>query len=115
LLGILSIVSGAKIAVVLMVLGVAVVDAVWVIARRVFWEKKSFAAADRKHFHYRLIDAGFSHRLAVILIWCISAAFGASTLLLQSAEKIIAFVILAVVTLFIGVATIIKRNKSNAP
>ena len=110
-LGVLSIISGAKIAVVLMALGVAVVDAAWVIARRVFWEKRSFASADRKHLHHRLLDAGFTQRSAVLFLWFISAAFGAATLLLQSAGKLIAFVLLAIVTLIVGVAAILKRKK----
>lgn len=111
-LGILSIISGAKIAVVLMALGVAVTDAAWVIMRRVFWEKKSLAAGDRKHLHHRLLDAGLSQRQAVILLWLISAIFGASTLLLQSSGKIIAFILLAAVTLTVGIATILKRKRA---
>ena len=111
ILGVLSIISGAKIAVVLMALGVAVVDAAWVILRRVFWEKRSFASADRKHLHHRLLDAGFSQRTAVLFLWFISAAFGAATLLLQSAGKLVAFILLAVVTLIVGVAAILKRKK----
>jgi UDP-GlcNAc:undecaprenyl-phosphate/decaprenyl-phosphate GlcNAc-1-phosphate transferase len=112
LLGVLSIISGAKIAVVLMALGVAVVDAAWVILRRVLWEKKSFASGDRKHLHFRLLDAGLSHRLAVIVLWFISASFGATTLLLQSAQKVVAFGLLAFVTLTIGAAAIIKRKRA---
>jgi UDP-GlcNAc:undecaprenyl-phosphate/decaprenyl-phosphate GlcNAc-1-phosphate transferase len=114
LLGVLSVVSGAKIAVVLMALGVAVVDAAWVILRRVFWEKRTPFSGDRKHLHHRLLDAGLSQRAAVIFIWFVSAAFGAATLLLQSAGKLVAFVLLAVVTLIVGVATIMKRKKKYA-
>jgi len=110
-LGVLSIISGAKIAVVLMALGVAVVDAAWVILRRVFWEKRSFASADRKHLHHRLLDAGFTQRSAVLFLWFISAAFGAATLLLQSAGKLVAFILLAIITLIVGVAAILKRKK----
>jgi len=112
LLGVLSVISGAKIAVVLMALGVAVVDAGWVILRRVFWENKSPVSADRKHLHHRLIDAGLSHRLAVITLWFISAAFGAATLLLQSAQKLVAFGLLAFVTLMVGAAAILKRKRA---
>jgi len=111
ILGVLSIVSGAKIAVVLMALGVAVVDAAWVIVRRVLWEKRSPVSADRKHLHHRLLDAGFSQRNAVLFLWFISAAFGASALLLQSAGKFVAFVLLAIVTLTVGAAAILKRKK----
>ena len=111
ILGVLSIVSGAKIAIVLMALGVAVVDAAWVIVRRVLWEKRSPVSADRKHLHHRLLDAGFSQRNAVLFLWFISAAFGASALLLQSAGKFVAFVLLAIVTLTVGAAAILKRKK----
>jgi UDP-GlcNAc:undecaprenyl-phosphate/decaprenyl-phosphate GlcNAc-1-phosphate transferase len=111
LLGVLSVISGAKIAVVLLALGVAVTDAGWVIVRRVFWEKKSIAVGDRKHLHHRLLDAGFSQRTAVILLWFISAAFGSAALLLQSRGKFVAFVLLAIVTLTIGTATILKRKR----
>lgn len=111
ILGVLSIISGAKIAVVLMALGVAVVDAAWVILRRVLWEKRSPVSADRKHLHHRLLDAGFSQRNAVLFLWFISAAFGASALLLQSAGKLVAFVLLAIVTLTVGAAAILKRKK----
>jgi len=110
MLGVLSVISGAKIAVALMALGVAVIDAGWVILRRV-WQKSSIASADRKHLHFRLLDAGLSHRTSVIFIWFISAAFGAATLTLQSSGKLIAFIILAVVTLVVGLATILQKRK----
>lgn len=111
MLGVLSIISGAKIAVVLLALGVAVTDAGWVIIRRVFWEKKSIAVGDRKHLHHRLLDAGFSQRMAVFLLWFISATFGSTALLLQSRGKFVAFVLLAIVTLTIGTATILRRRR----
>ena len=111
ILGVLSIISGAKIAVALMALGVAVVDAAWVILRRVFWEKKSPVSGDRKHLHHRLLDAGLGQRGAVLSLWFISAVFGTITLVLQSAGKFIAFVLLAIVTLLVGVASILKRKK----
>jgi UDP-GlcNAc:undecaprenyl-phosphate GlcNAc-1-phosphate transferase len=110
-LGILSVISGAKIAIVLLVLGAAITDAVWVIVRRVFWEKKSFASADRKHLHFRLLDAGLSHRQAVLVLWLVSATFGAGALLLQSSGKALIFVILTVTTLALGLAAIINRKK----
>jgi UDP-GlcNAc:undecaprenyl-phosphate GlcNAc-1-phosphate transferase len=111
LLGVLSIISGAKIAVVLMALGIAITDAAWVILRRVFWEKKSIAIGDRKHLHFRLLDAGFSQRTVVLFLWFVSAAFGATTLLLQSVGKVVAFALLAAVTLMVGVAAILKRKR----
>ncbi|MBI2552715.1 undecaprenyl/decaprenyl-phosphate alpha-N-acetylglucosaminyl 1-phosphate transferase [Candidatus Uhrbacteria bacterium] len=105
LLGILAIISGGKIATALLVLGVPVLDTVWVIARRILWERKSPAIGDSQHLHFRLLDAGFSQRGAVLLLWTIAAAFGMTTLFLQSKQKLIALG--ALVLLMTGLAVIL--------
>jgi len=115
LLGVLSVISGAKIAVALMALGVAVVDAAWVIIRRLS-RRTPLSGGDRQHLHHRLLDAGFTQRTAVVFLWFISASFGAATLFLQSAGKLVAFTLLALTTITVGVAAILKRKKmSPAP
>ncbi len=90
LLGGLAIISGGKIATTLLILGVPVLDAAWVILRRVLWEKKSPIRADTKHLHFRLLEAGFSSRQAVIIFYILAAFFGTLTLILQSQEKLAA-------------------------
>lgn len=97
LLGILAIISGGKIATALLVLGVPLLDAVWVVARRALWERKSPVIADDQHLHFRLLDAGLSHRGAVLLLWTLSAVFGAATLVFQSKQKLIALGVMVVV------------------
>jgi UDP-GlcNAc:undecaprenyl-phosphate GlcNAc-1-phosphate transferase len=94
LLGTLAIISGGKIATALLVLGIPILDVVWVILRRIFYEKKSPTQADSKHLHFRLLDLGFSHRGAVLFLYSISLIFGLATLFLQSREKLIALSVL---------------------
>ena len=113
LLGTLAIISGGKIATALLVLGVPVLDTVWVIARRALWERKSPAQGDSKHLHFRLLEAGFSQRGAVVLLWTISAVFGATTLVLQSREKLIALAALIVVMVFLGVWVVSRYRAGN--
>lgn len=102
LLGILAIISGGKIATALLVLGVPVLDVFWVIVRRIFWERKSPALADRKHLHFRLLDVGFSHRAAVLCLWMVSAMFGVLTLFLQSKQKLVAFGIMVLLVVVVA-------------
>lgn len=116
LLGILAIISGAKFATALLILGIPVIDAAWVIFRRVFIEKKSPFVGDRKHIHFRLLDAGFSHRNAVLTLYVCSAVFGISALFLQTQQKLAGLLFL--VALFIGLAVMIellRRKKENRP
>ncbi len=101
-LGVLAIISGAKIATTLLVMGVPILDVAWVIVRRIFWEKHSLAQADRKHLHYRLLDVGLSHRQAVAMLYLITAAFGLTSLFLGSQGKLTALVVLLAVMVLLG-------------
>ena len=87
MLGVLAIISGAKIATALLIMGIPVLDVIWVIIRRLI-SHKHFYAGDRKHFHFRLLDAGLSHRQAVLFLYALTLIFGSSSLFLQSQDKI---------------------------
>jgi UDP-GlcNAc:undecaprenyl-phosphate/decaprenyl-phosphate GlcNAc-1-phosphate transferase len=113
MLGTLSIISGAKIATALLIMGIPILDVVWVIIRRLFFEKKSpFKTADKKHLHFRLLDSGFSHRGAVLFLYMVSLLFGVAALFLGSKQKVIAFVVLVGVMVLLG-ATIFLRYRQH--
>lgn len=109
MLGILAIISGSKIATALLIMGIPVLDVVWVVIRRI-WQGKSLATADNKHLHFRLLDIGLTHRQTVIFLYAVTTAFGVTSLFLHSKGKIIALVILALfmVVLAIGLLLIYK-------
>lgn len=75
ILGVLAIVSGGKVATVFLVLGVAIFDAVWVVARRLVSGQPIFAP-DRQHLHHRLLSLGFSQRQVVLFLYFVAAIFG---------------------------------------
>lgn len=110
MLGILSIISGSKIATTALVLGVPLLDVAWVVARRLLWERHSPFAADRKHLHFRLLDIGFSHRKAVGLLYFFTAYFGITALFLQSRGKLIAFIILSLSMIILGLGLAFIRS-----
>lgn len=102
-LGILAIISGSKIATALLIMGVPILDVIWVILRRVFFEKKSFALADKKHLHFRLLDAGLSHRGTVLLLYALTAIFGLTTLFFQTQQKFIILILVVITMVGLGV------------
>lgn len=85
LLGSLAILSSSKIAVTFLVMGLPIVDLFLVILSRWIVEKKSpFTTADRKHFHFRLIDQWkLSVRKAVLFYLTLAIILGATILLFQ--------------------------------
>ncbi|MFA5359108.1 MAG: MraY family glycosyltransferase [Patescibacteria group bacterium] len=114
MLGVLSIISGGKIATALLVMGIPILDLVWVVARRLFWERKNpFKTSDRKHLHFRLLDVGLSQRQAVLILYLFSAFFGSLTLFLQSKDKLLALLILFGVMIFLGVFLILIYKRKN--
>jgi UDP-GlcNAc:undecaprenyl-phosphate/decaprenyl-phosphate GlcNAc-1-phosphate transferase len=89
-LAVLSILGTAKIAVALLVLAVPIIDAFWIIVRRLAQGRSPFSP-DRGHLHHRLLDVGLSHRQTVVLIYGICVGLGLLSLLLSGAGQVYAF------------------------
>ncbi len=95
----LSIAAGAKLALLLMVLGIPIIDVAWLMVSRLR-AGQSIGQGDRRHLHYRLLDAGLSHRQVLALYYGYSIALGAAALLINSRLlKLITLVLLGVATL----------------
>ena len=101
-LGVLAIISGAKIATAVLVMGVPMLDVVWVIGRRILSGTNPFRHADRQHIHHRLIDVGLSQPRAVLLMVLVSASFASVALLQRTTGKLIALGLLAAFMLAFG-------------
>jgi UDP-GlcNAc:undecaprenyl-phosphate/decaprenyl-phosphate GlcNAc-1-phosphate transferase len=119
ILGVLAIISGGKIAIALLVLGLPVLDFAWTILRRTASGKNPFRSADRAHLHYRLLDLGIGQRQTVLIFYFFSLFFGLSALFLQSRGKMLAIGVLFIimVCLIIGFAWLekIKNSRSINP
>ncbi len=106
MLGVLSIISGSKIATALLIMGIPILDLLWVISRRI-WQGASPVAADRKHLHFRLLDIGLSQRQAVIFLYFLTGSFGVTSLFLHSRGKLIALAVLAAIMVGLGLSLVI--------
>lgn len=95
-LAVLSILSGAKVATALIVLGVPLMDVVYAIIRRMS-QGKSPVWGDDKHLHHQLLKLGWSKRQVASFYWLITALLGYAALQLNSQLKIYTIVLTAVV------------------
>lgn len=97
----LAIISGGKIATVVVVFWVYLIDAFYVIFKRVLsW--KSPMSKDFSHLHHRLLQAGLSQKQILTFIYFTSFFFGITSLFLQTEWKVIVFIILIFVVVFIN-------------
>ncbi len=74
-LAVLSIIGGAKMATILLVMGLPLVDLAWQASRRMLAGKSPFSG-DRGHLHFRLQELGFSPAVIAIGYYAFCACFG---------------------------------------
>ncbi len=94
-LAVLSILSGAKLATAMIVLGVPVMDVVYVIGRRIA-AGKSPVWGDTNHLHHQLLRLGWSKRKVAAFYWVVTAGLGILALQLNSQMKIYTILLIAV-------------------
>ncbi len=82
-LGALSIIGGAKMATILLVMGLPLMDVVWQIVLRILRGRNPMIG-DRGHVHFRLIDAKMPPRLIASGYYLFCAAFGLLALVTTS-------------------------------
>ncbi len=101
MLAALGLIAGARVATVLLVMWMPILDVAWTILDRVRHGVQPFKG-DRRHLHFRLHDAGLSTRTIVFVYWSVCALFGALALLISSRlYKLLALGVMGVLLLII--------------
>ncbi len=96
LLAVVSILSGAKLATAMLVMGVPMVDGVVTVARRIATGHSPFRH-DNKHLHHLLLRLGFGQRRIALFYWLVSAILGIVSLILESRGKLFAIIMIIIV------------------
>ncbi|MFH0874273.1 MAG: MraY family glycosyltransferase [Candidatus Komeilibacteria bacterium] len=107
-LGFLAIVTGGKIATALLVMGIPLLDVIWVIARRLI-QRKNIMIGDAGHLHFRLLALGWSQRRVVITLAIVSLLFGSVSFFTTTGGKITALAVLLL--LMIGSVIYLLRHE----
>ena len=94
-LGILSLISGVKLATAILVMGVPTVDALFTVVRRIASGRSPFWH-DRQHLHHLLLSRGWGHRRIAGFYWAMSLLLGIVALSLSSKGKLFAIMVLVV-------------------
>lgn len=111
LLATLAILSGAKVATAIIVMGLPLIDGLYTILRRLAKGKSPFWG-DRGHLHHRLLDIGWGKRRVAGFYWLVTALLGFIALNLNSQQKFYALILLTVsLGGFLYWLTQIKNNK----
>ena len=96
LLSAVSILSGAKLATAILVMGVPMIDGFFTILRRLLAGRSPFWH-DKKHLHHLLLSFGVGQRRIALFYWIISAILGTLALVLSSREKLFVIIMLLII------------------
>jgi UDP-GlcNAc:undecaprenyl-phosphate GlcNAc-1-phosphate transferase len=116
LIAVMAIFSGGKIATAFLILGFAILDALFVVVYRLFNKKAPWKGGEwdkyRKavHLHHRLLQFGMSERQVLVMIYVLSAIFGFSALFLGTRGKFWAIVLLVIASFVLGLVLKAKRK-----
>ena len=94
ILGVLTVISGGKLVTLLLVFGIVIIDAVYVVIKRIIRGRHPITAADQSHIHHRFLKAGFSPVATLLLISLISISFGSIGIFTFGKTKIMGVVIM---------------------
>ena len=102
----LPIYSTVKTTVGVVVIGIAIVDLVWAVLRRLKNRQSPFKA-DRGHIHHRLLDNGIEHRNVVIIFYLVALIVSLTVTLAGLAAAV------AVLTLSLFAVVIVTKNRKS--
>ena len=95
-LAVLSLLGTTKVVAALLILGVPIIDAFFVIMGRLLAGRSPYSA-DKTHIHQRLLDAGLSHRAAVLALYGVTLLLSVGAVVLTESAALSAFIGLLVV------------------
>lgn len=111
-LAVLALLGTAKVAAALLILGVPITDALFVIVGRIVAGRSPYTP-DESHIHRRLLSYGFSHRGSVLVLYALTAALSILALLLTGSATLYAFMGFLVV--LGGVIAYLSRATERTP
>lgn len=83
----------------IIILGLPIFDTSFAIIRRLA-DGRSPMSADRGHLHHRLVDKGYSHKRAVIVLYIVASGFGIAGILLAMNDVALAISIIVLILIF---------------
>ncbi|NJK71449.1 MAG: undecaprenyl/decaprenyl-phosphate alpha-N-acetylglucosaminyl 1-phosphate transferase [Thermales bacterium] len=110
-IGVLSILSGAKVATISMVIGWFIIDIIFVIFLRLS-QRKNPLKGDRLHWHFRLIDMGLSKHQALTLTTAIILITAQLGLILPTGQKVFVLIVQIILILVAFLLSIIFKKKN---
>lgn len=91
LLGVISILATAKVGALMVVLGVPIIDFIYILIKRIM-SGKSPVWGDKSHLHHKLLAMGWGKRRVALFYWLITAVLGVAAISFSSRTKLLVMI-----------------------
>ncbi len=108
-LAVLSILSWGKIGTMVLVLCIPIIDAIYVLLKRIKNAKSPFKG-DASHLHHRLLEIGWGRRRIAFFYWFVTFLFGFAAIYFQGIQKVL---ILTLVIISLGFFITLMNSLKN--
>ncbi len=98
-----------SIAIAFLVLALPIFDTLFAILRRLV-HHKPIMQADRGHLHHRLIDAGYSHTQAVVLLYLLSIFCGVVAVLIAVQNLLASLIVVLCVAIILAMIHVYRKR-----
>ena len=88
LLGVISILATAKVGALIIVLGIPLIDFLYIVIKRLL-SGKSPVWGDKNHLHHKLLDMGWGKRRVALFYWLAAVVLGIAALSFESRTKLL--------------------------
>ena len=111
LIATLAIIAGGKIATAMAVIGIYLIDLVYVITTRILKGKNPLKWDQSTHLHFRLLELGLSSSQIRTIIFSLTAIFWLSAIFLSTVGKIILLGFITMITIFLTeILSLVKKK-----
>ena len=111
LIATLAIIAWWKIATAMAVIGIYLIDLVYVITTRILKGKNPLKWDQSTHLHFRLLELGLSQSQIRTIVFSLTAVFGVSAIFLPTIGKIILLFFITIISIFLTeILSLVKRK-----
>jgi len=110
-LGLVAVMTGGKIVTTLLVLAIPVLDFIFVTGQRIMAGRPPWQGDTTRHLHFRLLAGGYTDRQIVFIAIIASTLLGWAAITLQTYQKMIAFLLAAIMLFVISLKLVWPRKQ----
>ncbi len=119
IIAVLSFISGSKMATIIIIFSLPLIDAIWVIIYRYIKYRpknifKLMSISDKTHFHHKLMELGLSQKQVAYFEYTYTLVVGTFVFMLTGMHKaMLLFIILSILFLILSILSVKLKSKTN--